>query len=102
MSRRVIAWLALDTDQSMVAGAAGLDPLAHTGRDRGIALWNKTGTQSGVRSDVGVIDGPDGAVAYALLAAWDAVARPQARDDVLATMRDVGAHLVEAVGLTRR
>src|SRR5699024_4531372 len=44
VSRQVLDWLALDTDTSMVAGALGLDPLAHTEIDRGMTLAHKTGT----------------------------------------------------------
>lgn len=93
-SAQVRDWLRLDTDLSMVAAAFGLDPLAHVGRDRGMNLWNKTGTNTGVRCDVGVVRaaGDDTEpVAYAALAHWTPT-RPAdpVRDDVLTTMRDIG------------
>src|SRR5690606_10198522 len=44
VSATVNGWLATGTDLSMVAGALGLDPLAHTAADRGVVLRNKTGT----------------------------------------------------------
>lgn len=105
-SAQVRDWLRLDTDLSMVAAAFGLDPLAHVGRDRGMHLWNKTGTNTGVRCDVGVVTaGSEDAepVAYAALAHWLPM-RPAdpVRDDVLTTMRDIGtfvrAFLPDSVG----
>ncbi len=95
-SQQVRTWLRVNTDLSMTASAFGLDPLAHVDPERALQLWNKTGTNIGVRCDVGVLSdaGRDDteAVAYAVLAHWrpDEEADP-VRDDVLATMREVGA-----------
>jgi beta-lactamase class A len=83
----VLAWLALGADLSMVAAGLGLDPLAHVHRDRGLELRNKTGTDAGVRADAGLLAGPAGAVAYAVLARFD----DARRDDVLDTMRAIGS-----------
>src|SRR5690606_13442739 len=44
VSATVNGWLATGTDLSMVAGALGLDPLAHVAADRSVVLRNKTGT----------------------------------------------------------
>ena len=94
-SEQVRDWLRVNADLSMVASAFGLDPLAHVDPDRALQLWNKTGTNVGVRCDVGVLgdaarDDTE-AVAYAVLARWDPDdAADRVRDDVLATMRDVG------------
>ncbi|MEV6849079.1 serine hydrolase [Actinoplanes sp. NPDC051411] len=63
VSARVDAWLATGVDLSMVASAFDLDPLAHADGD----LRNKTGTDDGVRADVGHI----GLFPYAVLANWD-------------------------------
>lgn len=92
---RVRQWLALDTDTSMVAGALGMDPLAHTDPDRGFTLAHKTGTEHGIRCDTGLIGYGGRTVAYAVLANWDADAepgdgRPDTRDEVLARMNDIG------------
>jgi beta-lactamase class A len=86
VSRQVLDWLALDTDTSMVAGALGLDPLAHTDPDRGMSLAHKTGTSTGIRADVGLAGGPAGSVAYAVLATF----HDRDRDRVLADMFRVG------------
>ena len=85
-SAQVLRWLAPGTDLSMVAAAWGLDPLAHTSPDRGLQAWVKTGTDTGVRADTGVLAGPRRAVAYAVLAEFD----DADRDDVLAAMAGVG------------
>lgn len=91
-SARVVQWLRLDTDTSMVAGAFGLDPLCHWEADRGIELWHKTGTNVGTRADCGVVVGPAATVAYACVARWpgDDITDPL-REPVLATMSQVGA-----------
>lgn len=88
---RVAGWLRAGCDLSMVAAAFGLDPLAHADADRGTRLWNKTGTDTTVRADVGVVRGGSGGLAYAVLAEWAGGA--DARDDVLAAMRRVGEAL---------
>jgi len=91
VTARVTGWLTLDTDTSMVAGAFGLDPLAHVDEDRGFALWHKTGTNVGVRCDVGVVTYASRQVAWAVLANWQ-VTDPvdPIRDDVLSTMQEIG------------
>lgn len=86
VSAEVLGWLNLDTDTSMVAAAFGLDPLAHTGSDRDRWLAHKTGTDAGVRADVGVLRGPIRTVAYAVLAEFD----DASRDEALAGMNDWG------------
>lgn len=89
LDARVLAWLAAGTDLSMVAGAFGLDPLAHAEADRGVRVWSKTGTSEGVRADVALVDLAGWRASYAVLAGW-----PQhgedLRDEVLATMRGIG------------
>ena len=91
VSSKVTAWLSINCDLSMVASAFGLDPLAHRDTDRGIQLWNKTGTNDGVRCDVGVVRQGGNTVTYAALANWEPQDSNDAtRDDVLAAMRDIG------------
>lgn len=94
---RVLDWLAAGVDLSMVAAAFGLDPLAHVGADRGVTLWNKTGTSEGVRADVGLVRAARSTASYAVLCNWDP-ANPSLRDPVLAGMREIGARLARLVG----
>ncbi len=88
---RVLDWLSTCTDHSMVLGALHLDPLSH-GVDPGAALraWSKTGTDDGVRADVGVMTDGAAGVAYAAICTWDP-AGPVRIAAVLRAMRDIGA-----------
>ncbi|KRA25690.1 hypothetical protein ASD65_15615 [Microbacterium sp. Root61] len=95
VTAQVCDWLGDGVDLSMVVGAFGLDPLAHTLADRGFRVINKTGTDAGVRVDVGFVEGPSRTVAYACLAGWDERLDPSLRDDVLAEMRAFGMLLRE-------
>ncbi|MGK9147972.1 class A beta-lactamase-related serine hydrolase [Plantibacter flavus] len=70
-SRRVLGWLSLNTDLSLVASGFGLDPLAHREPDHGIQLFNKTGSDVGVRSEAGILRGPNGAVSFAVCTSYD-------------------------------
>ncbi|MET7393150.1 serine hydrolase [Dactylosporangium sp. NPDC005572] len=79
-SRRLLAWMGHNTDLSMVAAAFGLDPLAHDG------LANKTGTDVGVRADVGLT----GNTAYAVIANFPA----DRTHEVLDAMRAIGTDIV--------
>ncbi len=59
--------------------------------DRGIELWNKTGTNDGVRCDIGLVRHGGTAVAYAALANWSPGDHyDAARDEVLEAMNAVG------------
>jgi beta-lactamase class A len=89
--RHVLAWLAQDTDLSMVAAAFDLDPLAHDTEDLGLRLWHKTGADHGVRADVGVIRSTSAVVSYAVVCNWPAAdERPHTRRVVHSTMRRIG------------
>ncbi|WP_311477077.1 D-alanyl-D-alanine carboxypeptidase [uncultured Gulosibacter sp.] len=89
-------WLGAGADMSMVASVFDFDGLDHDCFDGGVWLWNKTGTISTVRADVGVVMGRRRRVAYAVLAEW--VAGADARGTVLETMAEVGLLIGEAVG----
>ncbi|MHA7984682.1 serine hydrolase [Rathayibacter sp. CAU 1779] len=95
-SKRVIGWLSLGHDLSMVASAFGLDPLAHRAPDHGLLLVNKTGTDSGVRGEVGVLRGPRAGVAYTVCTAFDD-GDLSTRLGVLDGMRAVGRDLLDYV-----
>lgn len=95
-SQRVMGWLALNADLSLVASAFGLDPLSHRGPDHGTLLVNKTGADAGVRSEAGALRGPRSSVAYAVSVQFndDSLA---ARLRILDAMRTVGLDLLEYV-----
>lgn len=95
-SQRVLSWLSLGADLSLVASAFGLDPLSHRGTDHGMLLVNKTGSDKGVRSEAGVLSGPRSTVGYAVSVQFndDSV---HARLRVLEAMRLVGRDIMEYV-----
>ncbi|WP_368497863.1 serine hydrolase [Herbiconiux sp. A18JL235] len=95
-SRLVVGWLGLNSDLSMVAGAFGLDPLAHLDADHGVALFNKTGTDSGVRSEAGVVTGPRAGVSYAVTMRFND-SSISARLAVLDAMRTLGTDVLEYI-----
>jgi beta-lactamase class A len=96
VSRRVVSWLSLGADLSMVAAAFGLDPLSHRRGDHELTLVNKTGADPGVRCDVGVLRGPSAGVAYAVSTTFDD-ADLATRLAVLDGMRTVGLDILEYV-----
>jgi beta-lactamase class A len=95
-SSRVLGWLSLNADLSLVASAFGLDPLSHRGTDHGVLLVNKTGTDTGVRSEAGVLRGPRAAVAYAASVQFNDSGL-SARLRVLDALRTVGLDILEYV-----
>lgn len=64
-------WLGAGADTSMVASAFDLDPLAHYNYQRDVWVWNKTGTDSSIRADAGIVMTPWRRVAYAVFANWE-------------------------------
>jgi beta-lactamase class A len=92
VSEQVNAWLALGVDLSMVASAFGLDPLAHAPTDRNLFIRNKTGTDVGVRADVGTVGRETVWFSYAVIANWDA-SDDDLRDAALSGMNAIGAML---------
>lgn len=95
-SSRVLGWLSLNTDLSMVASAFGVDPLSHRGVDHGLQLVNKTGTDDGVRSEAGILRGPRRGIAYAVSVRF-ADRSIASRLRVLDALRAVGFELLEYV-----
>lgn len=94
---RVLGWLAPGMDLSMVASAWHQDPLSHAEEYAGPVITNKTGTNLGVRADVGVVDGGGRATAYAVLANWTEDPPGRGRDDVMGALRAVGDALRAAL-----
>lgn len=95
-SQRVMGWLSLNSDLSLVASAFGLDPLSHRGVDHDTLLVNKTGTDTGVRAEAGALRGASRAVSYAVSIQFNDEGLP-ARLRVLDAMRAVGYDLLEYV-----
>ena len=95
-SQRVMGWLSLNSDLSLVASAFGLDPLSHRGTDHNTLLVNKTGTDHGVRAEAGALRGANRAVSYAVSIQFNDDGL-QARLRVLDAMRTVGFDILEYV-----
>lgn len=87
---RVMGWLANGMDLSMASSAFLLDPLAHDRRDMGLRFFGKTGTDIGVRGEVGVVLGPESVVAFAALVNWDPLEDEEGRGAVLTSLRSIG------------
>lgn len=92
VSPRVAEWMSLSTDLSMVASAFGADPLAHNaiGESEEARLINKTGTDDGIRADVGLVRDGDRAVGYAVIANWPTDESAPGLASVMARMRRIG------------
>ncbi|WP_406026727.1 class A beta-lactamase-related serine hydrolase [Nocardioides sp. NBC_00850] len=92
----VMSWLAPSTDLSMVSAAFGLDPLAHTDPSPtdlgGLRVWGKTGTDDGVRAEVGLLDVGGRQAAYAVICRFRGEVIP-----VLAQMRAYGTLILDAL-----
>jgi len=95
-SQRVMGWLSLNSDLSLVASAFGLDPLSHRGADHQTLLVNKTGTDTGVRSEAGALRGTSRAVSYAISVQFNDDGLGQ-RLRVIDAMRTLGNDLLEYV-----
>ena len=95
-SQRVLSWLSLNADLSMVASAFGRDPLSHRGVEHTTWMVNKTGTDVGVRSEAGILRGPRGGVAYAVSVHFDDTDLPR-RLRVMDGLRGFGVDLLEFV-----
>lgn len=84
---RVLDRLSIGVDLSLMGRSFGLDPLAHTVPDRGLAFRSKTGCDNGVLADVGVASGPSGAIGFACIANWEPGHSDAERDDVISTVQ---------------
>lgn len=98
-------WLSGNTDQSMVGSPfveqAGLDPLAHhVSLSPDLLYWNKTGTDLGVRADVGSVSRDGRTVSWAAIANWDPTPGQAATErarlwTVLRGMRHIGEEILD-------
>lgn len=89
ISERVEVWLSRGVDLSMVGSAFGFDPLAHADSDRGFYIRNKTGSDLGIRADVGAVGRGGRWLSYAVIANWEA-ADSSLRDGILSRMNAIG------------
>lgn len=93
----VMGWLSGSLDLSMVSSVFGLDPLSHgSNTTQSFQIWNKTGTDAGVRADVGFVQGPQCSASFAAIAQWDDDGS-NLQDAVLYAMRAVGQVVRECI-----
>lgn len=96
VSNRVLGWLSLASDLSLVAGSFGLDPLAHRALDHGLQAVAVTGAGTGVRAEAGILRGPASSVSYAVTVTFDD-ASLQRRLSVVEALRAMGTEVLDAV-----
>lgn len=96
VSAQVGEWLNLNQDLALVGAATALDPFAHEDDRHRLLFVNKTGRADGIRAEAGVLAGPRGGAAYALIVGFDDLSiahRLRAHD----AFRALGADLMEYV-----
>ena len=94
---RVLDWLCGGVDHSMVTSAFDQDPLAHDEDPFGPTVVNKTGTNLGVRADVGLVTANERTLAYAVIANWHEDPPGRGRAEVLSAMRALGSQVLEEI-----
>ncbi|MFF4671880.1 serine hydrolase [Streptomyces sp. NPDC001279] len=99
-SARLLGWMRANTDHGLVPALVDHDPYAPGFPDPlpgGLLVANKTGTDTGVRADAGVIVGAR-RLAYAVVAHWDTALGPGAERAAVHAVRDVGRTLAACAG----
>lgn len=94
-SARLLQWMRANTDHGMVPALVDHDPYAPgfpNPLPDGLLVANKTGTDTGVRADAGVIIGAR-RLAYAVVAHWDPALGPSTERAAVHAIRDVGRTL---------
>ncbi|MFE7560414.1 serine hydrolase [Kitasatospora sp. NPDC057500] len=94
-SARLLAWMRSNTDHGLVPALVQHDPYAECFPDPlpgGLLVANKTGTDTGVRADAGVLIGTR-RVAYAVIAHWDVALGPSTERAAVHAIREVGRAL---------
>ncbi|MFB6890023.1 serine hydrolase [Kitasatospora sp. NPDC056327] len=94
-SARLLAWMRANTDHGLVPALVQHDPYAECFPDPlpgGLLVANKTGTDTGVRADAGVLIGTR-RVAYAVIAHWDVALGPSTERAAVHAIREVGRAL---------
>ncbi|WP_335933103.1 serine hydrolase [Streptomyces sp. PTD5-9] len=99
-SARLLGWMRANTDHGLVPALVDHDPYAPGFPDPlpgGLLVANKTGTDTGVRADAGVIVGAR-RLAYGVVAHWDTGLGPGAERAAVHAVRDVGRTLAACAG----
>jgi len=96
VSNRVLGWLSLGADTSLVAAPFGLDPLVHRRLDHDLQIVHATGGDAGVRAELGVLRGPRRSVAYCVVVTFDDLTLAH-RLRALEALRAVGTDALEYV-----
>ncbi|MFD7102090.1 serine hydrolase [Streptomyces celluloflavus] len=94
-SARLLRWMRANTDHGLVPALIGHDPYAPgfpAPPPEGLLVANKTGTDTGVRADAGVIIGAR-RLAYAVVAHWDTALGASTERAAVHAIRDVGRTL---------
>ncbi|MFE4330908.1 serine hydrolase [Streptomyces sp. NPDC056831] len=94
-SARLLEWMRANTDHGLVPALVDHDPYAPgfpNPLPDGLLVANKTGTDTGVRADAGVIVGAR-RLAYAVVAHWDPALGPSTQRAAVHAIRDVGRTL---------
>ncbi|MCX5345467.1 serine hydrolase [Streptomyces atratus] len=94
-SARLLEWMRANTDHGLVPALVDHDPYAPgfpNPLPDGLLVANKTGTDTGVRADAGVIVGAR-RLAYGVVAHWDPALGPSTERAVVHAIRDVGRTL---------
>ncbi|MFE5095239.1 serine hydrolase [Streptomyces sp. NPDC056638] len=94
-SARLLEWMRANTDHGLVPALVDHDPYAPgfpNPLTDGLLVANKTGTDTGVRADAGVIVGAR-RLAYAVVAHWDPALGPSTERAAVHAIRDVGRTL---------
>ncbi|WP_405690272.1 serine hydrolase [Streptomyces sp. NBC_00057] len=94
-SARLLQWMRANTDHGLVPALVDHDPYAPgfpNPLPDGLLVANKTGTDTGVRADAGVIVGAR-RLAYAVVAHWDPALGPSTERAAVHAIRDVGRTL---------
>lgn len=96
VSNRVLGWLSLGADTSLVAAPFGLDPLGHRRLDHDLQIVHATGGDAGGRAELGVLRGPRRSVAYCVVVTFDDLTLAH-RLRALEALRAVGTDALEYV-----
>lgn len=95
VSDTVLGWMALSADHGLVAAPWHLDPLAGADQPSGVTFRGKTGSDDGIRADVGLLTRDHRTVAWAAVVNWppSAPPPPEVYDEMAALGRLLAAHL---------